>query len=66
MTRTEPELRDRVARLLKNSAIKQGTRQAALIEHAFLFGFIFANEEVNSTAYLQILLLSGRSILDDK
>jgi len=64
MTRTEEEIKDKIVRILNNSGIKKGSKQAALLEQAFLFGFMFANEEENTTAYLQISIMSGRSILD--
>jgi hypothetical protein len=64
MTRTEQEIKDKIARLMTNSCIKRDSKQAAILEQGFLFGFMFANEEENATTYLQILLLSGRSILD--
>jgi hypothetical protein len=64
MTRTEQEIKDKIAKLITNSGIKRGSKQAAILEQGFLFGFMFANEEENATAYLQITILSGRSILD--
>lgn len=63
--KTEQELKDRLRQILKNSAIKEGSKQAAITEQSFLMGAMFADERL-ATPYLQILLMSGRSILLDK
>jgi hypothetical protein len=62
--KTEQEIKDRLRQLLKNSGIKKNSQKAAIIEQSFLMGMMFANESYN-TAYFQILLMSGRSILND-
>jgi hypothetical protein len=62
--KTEQEIKDRLRQLLKNSGIKEKSQKAAIIEQSFLMGMMFANESYN-TAYFQILLMSGRSILKD-
>ena len=63
--KTEQDLKDRLRQLLKNSAFKEGSKQAAITEQSFLMGAMFADERL-ATPYLQILLMSGRSILNDK
>jgi hypothetical protein len=50
--------------LLANSGIKTGSVKARTVEQAFLHGMIFADERY-MTPYIAILLVSGRSILDD-
>lgn len=63
--KSNKEINDRLKLLLKNSGIKEKSEEAILVEKSFLLGMIFADEQYN-TAYFQILLMSGRSILDDE
>lgn len=62
--KTTQELKDRFRELLKNSSVKEGTKKAAIIEQSFLLGAMFADERL-ATPHLTILLISGRSILND-
>lgn len=63
--KTNEEIAEGIRTLLRNSAIKPGTNKAQMIEQAFLFGMMFENPDYTNNAYLQILMISGRSILDD-
>ena len=62
--KTHQEIADRLRQVLENSAIKPRSKQARLVEGGMLVGMMFADEAYRN-AYLQILMLSGRSILDD-
>lgn len=63
--KTYQEIAEGIRTLLKNSAIKEGTKKAQMVEQAFIFGMMFENTVWSTNAYLQILMMSGRSILDD-
>lgn len=59
------DLKEKFTKLLKQAGVKPQSKQAGLLEFGFLQGYIFANPEANSHPYLLILMMSGRSILDD-
>ena len=63
--KTEQELKDRLRQLIKNSAIKEGSREAAITEQSFLLGAMFADKRL-ATPYLKTLLMSGRFLSNDK
>lgn len=63
--KTYQEIADGIRTLLKNSAIKEETQKAKMVEQAFIFGMMFENTAWSTNGYLQILMMSGRSILDE-
>jgi hypothetical protein len=63
--KTNEEIADRLSQLLENSAIKRGSKQARLVEGGLLMGMMFA-DPAYQTPSLQILMISGRSILQDR
>jgi hypothetical protein len=58
-------LKPRLQTLLLKNSIKKGTVKAKTAEFFFIQGVMAGNEQLATNPYLTIMLISGRSILDD-
>lgn len=61
--KTHQEITDRLRKTLENSAFKPRSKSARIAESSMLMGMMFADESYQN-AYLQVLLISGKSILE--
>lgn len=64
MKPTIKEIQDRLNAILEVEGVKPKSKKAQLIEWAMLHGIILASSE--AYPYLAILIMSGRSILNEK
>lgn len=58
-------LKPRLLTLLERNGIKKGTVRAKTAEFFFIQGVMEGNEQLATHPYLAIMIISGRSILDD-
>ena len=60
---TNTEISDALRNLLKVNGWKEDTQKAKTVEYAFLRGLMTANPQYEASAFLNLCMLSGRSIL---
>lgn len=65
MTATHEKLKERLKALLETNRIKKGTVKAKNAEFFFIQGARAGNDDLAVSPYLAMILISGRSILDD-
>lgn len=58
-------LKPRLLTLLERNGIKKETVKAKTAEFFFIQGVMAGNQDLATNPYLTIMLISGRSILDD-
>lgn len=58
-------LKPRLLTLLERNSFKKGTVKAKTAEFFFIQGVMAGNSDLATNPYLAIMIISGRSILDD-